>query len=70
MIFSLALVHAGFILALFIFLIWSLPSALGIYALALGVHHMDEVFPDPVYALVSGMNASTVGIIALAAAVE
>lgn len=37
------------------------------YALSLGVQHLDEVLPDPVYALLSGLNASTVGIIALAA---
>jgi hypothetical protein len=37
------------------------------YALALGVQHLNEVLPDPVYALLSGLNASTVGLIALAA---
>lgn len=37
------------------------------YALALGVQHINEVLPGPVYGLLSGMNASTVGIIALAA---
>lgn len=37
------------------------------YALALGVQHINEVLPSPVYGLLSGMNASTVGIIALAA---
>jgi hypothetical protein len=37
------------------------------YGLSLGVQHMDEILPAPVYALLSGLNASTVGIIALAA---
>ena len=37
------------------------------YGLSLGVQRMDERLPDPVYALLSGLNASTVGIIALAA---
>lgn len=37
------------------------------YGLALGVQHINEVLPGPVYGLLSGMNASTVGIIALAA---
>lgn len=37
------------------------------YALSLGVQRIDETLPAPVYALLSGLNASTVGIIALAA---
>ncbi|KAF7594185.1 hypothetical protein BBP40_010034 [Aspergillus hancockii] len=37
------------------------------YALSLGVQHINETLPAPVYALLSGLNASTVGIIALAA---
>jgi len=37
------------------------------YGLSLGVQQIDEVLPTPVYALLSGLNASTVGIIALAA---
>lgn len=37
------------------------------FGLALGVTRMSEVLPFPVYALLSGLNASTVGIIALAA---
>ncbi|KAF2175964.1 putative chromate ion transporter [Zopfia rhizophila CBS 207.26] len=67
MIFCLALLHAGFIPAVFVFLIWSLPGAVSMYALSLGVQRMNEVLPTPVYALLSGLNASTVGIIALAA---
>lgn len=45
----------------------SLPGAIGMYGLSLGVQHMDEILPLPVYALLSGLNSSTVGIIALAA---
>ncbi|KAH7047305.1 putative chromate ion transporter [Macrophomina phaseolina] len=67
MIFCLALLHAGFIPALLVFLIWSLPGAVGMYALSLGVQRINETMPAPVYALLSGLNASTVGIIALAA---
>lgn len=91
MIFCLTLLHAGFIPALFVFVIWrcvlllssltlalsmpirklmhfySLPGAIGMYALSLGVQRMNEILPLPVYALLSGLNASTVGIIALAA---
>ncbi|KAK9350255.1 hypothetical protein V1523DRAFT_436486 [Lipomyces doorenjongii] len=61
------LIHAGFVPALFVFLVWSLPGAIGIYGLSLGVQRMNEIFPGIVYALLSGLNASTVGIIALAA---
>jgi hypothetical protein len=45
----------------------SLPGAIGMYALSLGVQRIDEILPAPVYALLSGLNASTVGVIALAA---
>lgn len=37
------------------------------YCLSLGVQHINEILPRPAYALLSGLNASTVGIIALAA---
>ena len=37
------------------------------YGLALGVSHVGSTLPSPVYALLSGLNAATVGIIALAA---
>lgn len=46
---------------------WSLPGALGMFGLALGIQRVSETLPDPVYALLSGLNAATVGIIALAA---
>ncbi|KAE8164845.1 chromate transporter-domain-containing protein [Aspergillus tamarii] len=67
MIFCLTLLHAGFIPALFVFFIWSLPGAIGMYALSLGVQKIGDTLPLPVYALLSGLNSSTVGIIALAA---
>lgn len=37
------------------------------YALSLGVQNMSETLPKPVYSLLSGLNAATVGIVALAA---
>ncbi|KAJ5859698.1 hypothetical protein N7534_004975 [Penicillium rubens] len=67
MVFCLALLHAGFIPAMLVFLIWALPGAIGMYALSLGVQSMSETLPEPAYALLSGLNASTVGIVALAA---
>lgn len=45
----------------------SLPGAIGMFGLALGVQQIGEVLPSAVYALLSGMNAATVGIVALAA---
>ncbi|PGH09334.1 hypothetical protein GX51_00777 [Blastomyces parvus] len=67
MLFCIALIHAGFLPALLVFLMWSLPGAIGMYGLSLGVQRIDEVLPDIVYAFLSGLNASTVGIITLAA---
>lgn len=37
------------------------------YSLALGISKVGDTLPEPVYALLSGLNAATVGIIALAA---
>jgi chromate transport protein ChrA len=48
-------------------LVISVPGAVGIFALAVGVQHVDENLPGPVYTLLFGLNASIVGIIALAA---
>jgi hypothetical protein len=45
----------------------SLPGAIGMYCLSLAVQKINSILPLPVYALLSGMNASTVGIITLAA---
>ncbi|KAB5589333.1 Serine/Threonine-kinase TTK/MPS1 [Ceratobasidium theobromae] len=67
MTFCIAFMHAGFVAAVVVFLVWSLPGAVGMYGLALGVDKIGVVLPGPVYALLSGLNSSTVGIIALAA---
>ncbi|KAH8661178.1 chromate transporter-domain-containing protein [Ilyonectria robusta] len=61
------LIHDGFLPAALGFFIWSLPGALGMYGLSGGVSNIGTSLPRPVYALLSGLNASTVGIIALAA---
>jgi hypothetical protein len=37
------------------------------FALSLGVQQLDETLPSAVYALLSGLNSATVGIVALAA---
>ena len=45
---------------------WALPGALGMFGLARVVSKTESILPDPVYALLSGLNAATVGLIALA----
>lgn len=61
------LVHAGWIPAVLAFLIWSLPGAVGMFALSLGVQRISDTLPEQAYAFLSGLNASTVGIVAVAA---
>lgn len=46
---------------------YSLPGAIGMYGLAVGISRVGNTLPMPVYALLSGLNAATVGLIALAA---
>lgn len=48
-------------------IVHSLPGAIGMYGLSLGVARVGETLPAPVYALLSGLNAATVGIIIFAA---
>ncbi|KAE8835720.1 hypothetical protein HRS9122_07990 [Pyrenophora teres f. teres] len=67
MCFCIALLHAGLLPATLAFTLWSLPGAITMFGLALGVHNLPSRLPAIVYALLSGLNASTVGIIALAA---
>ncbi|KAJ6084673.1 chromate transporter-domain-containing protein [Penicillium sp. IBT 16267x] len=67
MLFCLALLHAGVIPAIMAFLLWSLPGAIGMYALSVGIQNVSQTLPGPVYALLSGLNAATVGIVAVSA---
>ncbi|THZ09074.1 chromate ion transporter-like protein [Aureobasidium pullulans] len=67
MLFNLVMYHAGLVCATFGFFLWSLPGALGMFLLSIGVGKISEVLPGPIYGLLSGLNASTVGIVALAA---
>jgi chromate transport protein ChrA len=46
---------------------FSLPGASVMLLLSVGVSQIDDYLPSPVYALLSGLNAAAVGIIALAA---
>ena len=45
----------------------SVPAAIASHGLALGIAEVNQRLPNPAYALLSGLNAGTVGIIALAA---
>ncbi|KAL8829905.1 MAG: hypothetical protein Q9170_005971 [Blastenia crenularia] len=54
---------AGFLASAF----FALPGAIGMYGLSVGISQVGDTLPGPVYALLSGLNAATVGIIALAA---
>lgn len=65
--FCICLAHAGFIPAVLSFILWSLPGAVGMFLLAWGISRIGTILPSSVYALLSGLNAATVGIIALAA---
>ncbi|KAK5991201.1 putative chromate transport protein [Cladobotryum mycophilum] len=67
MLYCINLIHDGFLGAILAFCIWSLPGALGMIGLSIGVSKIGDTLPAPVYALLSGLNAATVGIIALAA---
>ncbi|KAL7941674.1 chromate transporter domain-containing protein [Trichoderma barbatum] len=67
MLYCINLIHDGFFGAVVGFLIWSLPGALGMFGLAVGVSNIGSALPRAVYALLSGLNAATVGVIALAA---
>ena len=61
------MIRAGIMGAIFTFLLWSLPGAIGMYGLSIGVQQMPDRLPPAVYALLSGLNASTVGVVAFAA---
>ncbi|RKU48992.1 hypothetical protein DL546_009629 [Coniochaeta pulveracea] len=67
MLYCITLRRNGFLCALVAFFIWSLPGAAGMYALSLGVTRIGETLPGIAYAALSGLNAATVGMIALAA---
>ena len=65
--FSIACVRCGVIPGLLAFLLWSLPGAVGMAALAAGVSRIPETLPGIVSALLTGFNAAAIGLIALAA---
>ncbi|SMR63827.1 unnamed protein product [Zymoseptoria tritici ST99CH_3D1] len=67
MIYAINVLHYGLAVGVGSFFVWSLPMAIAAFGLGLGVGNIGEELPAPVYALLSGLNSATVGIIALAA---
>lgn len=67
MLFSINVLRYGFWVGLLAFLVWSLSMAIAAAGLGVGIAKVGNRLPDPVYALLSGLNSATVGIIALAA---
>ncbi|KAL1413764.1 hypothetical protein Q8F55_001546 [Vanrija albida] len=65
--FSIAVVTHGVLAGLLAFMLWSLPGAIGMGALGFGISHIGDVLPGIVLALFTGLNAASVGLIALAA---
>jgi chromate transport protein ChrA len=65
--FSIAVVKHGVLPGLTAFLLWSLPGALGMAALAVGISRIPDTLPPIVLALLTGLNAAAVGLISLAA---
>ncbi|KAK0547022.1 hypothetical protein OC845_004309 [Tilletia horrida] len=65
--FSIAIVRNGSLAGLLAFLLWSLPGAFGMSALGVGVRKLPDQLPPIVLALLTGLNAAAVGLIALAA---
>ncbi|KAI5463651.1 chromate transporter-domain-containing protein [Mariannaea sp. PMI_226] len=67
MLYCINLIRDGVPGAVLAFFIWSLPGALGMFGLSIGIANIGDTLPRQVFALLSGLNAATVGIIALAA---
>ncbi|EST04804.1 Chromate transporter [Kalmanozyma brasiliensis GHG001] len=65
--FSIAVARNGTLAGLIAFLFWSLPGAAGMAALGAGVRSFPDRLPPIVLALLTGLNAAAVGLIALAA---
>jgi len=65
--FSIATVTHGVFAGLLGFLLWSLPGAFGMAGLGFGVARIPDKLPGIVLALLTGLNAAAVGLIALAA---
>ncbi|KAK1759118.1 chromate transporter-domain-containing protein [Echria macrotheca] len=67
LLYCINLVHNGTLAAIITFFLFTLPVATAMFVLALGVSQISETLPSAIYAFLSGLNASVVGVIALAA---
>ncbi len=67
MVYCIALHCAGFLGGVLAFALWSIPAAAGMYGFSRAVASIGERLPNIVYSFLSGLNASTVGIVAVAA---
>lgn len=67
MLYVINVMHYSLPVGIVSFFVWSLPMALASFGLASGVGRIGEELPGLVYALLSGLNSATVGIVALAA---
>ncbi|KAF2159375.1 hypothetical protein M409DRAFT_30126 [Zasmidium cellare ATCC 36951] len=67
MLYIINVMHYGFDCGVAAFFVWSLPMAIASWGLAMGVGQIQDELPGPAYALLSGLNSATVGIVALAA---
>ena len=65
--FSIAVVTHGIGPGLLAFLLWSFPGAIGMTAVGAGITKIPDQLPGIVWALLTGLNAAAVGLIALAA---
>ncbi|ORY78580.1 chromate transporter-domain-containing protein [Protomyces lactucae-debilis] len=66
MVFSIASLRGGLFCGFVAFFLWSLPAAMAMLGLALGIRQINDILPEWVYHLLSGLNAAVVGLIAQA----
>ncbi|KAK7204771.1 chromate transport protein ChrA [Myxozyma melibiosi] len=66
LIFIITLLRTSFLPALLSFIFWAGPGAIGMFILAVGIGQIGSSLPNPVYALLSGLNAAIVGVIFVA----
>ncbi|PIB00724.1 hypothetical protein CB0940_02187 [Cercospora beticola] len=66
MLYAINVMHYGFWTGVAALMVWSLPMAFAAFGLGLGVGQIEDELPGPAYALLSGLNSATVGIVALA----
>lgn len=67
--YCICLTYAGLLPAILQFILWCLPGAVGMYAVAHAVTRVPDTLPVVAYAFLSGLNAAVVGLIAVSAVV-